>query len=177
MDIQEMWQKAIKNTEIMRTRIRLLETFTHTEIPYIFLAESTLNIGDTVVRKGKVLVEKPTIILPGNPPQLQGFEFEDAVDIDANKVIDFLLIRGVRFPSLKYNNQTSLIDIYEGLLKKAIEHYKDGLQRAEDVHTGLIIGPEDCWQLSVLIFVGAMVSRSAEEDIKRLLDHYKHNNN
>ena len=104
-----MWQKAIKNTEIMRTRVRLLETFTHTEIPYIFLAESTLNIGDTVVRKGNVLVEKPAIILPGNPPQLHGFEFEDAVDIDANKVIDFLLIRGVRFPSLKYNNQTSVM--------------------------------------------------------------------
>ena len=177
MDIEQMWQRAIKNTEIMRSRVRLLETFTHTEIPYVFLAESTLNIGDTVVRKGKVLVEKPAIILPGNPPQFQGFEFEDLFDIDRHKIVDFLLIRGVRFPSLKYDNQTSLVDIYEGSIKKAIERYKDQLQRAEDVHTGLIIGPEDCWQFSVLIFIGTMVSRSAEEDIRRLLDRFKPNHN
>lgn len=177
MDMQEAWQRAIKNTEIMRTRVRFLETFTHTELPYTFLAESVLNIGDTVVRKGKILVEKPTIILPGNPPQLQGFDFEDILSMDSNKVIDFLLIRGVRFPSLKYNNLTSSVDIYEGPLKKAIEHYKNQLQRIEDTTTGLVIGPEDCWQFSVLIFIATMVSRSAEEDIKRLLDRYNFDHN
>lgn len=175
MDIEEAWQKALRNTEIMRTRVRQLETFAHTEIPYIFLAESSLNIGDTVIRGGKVLVEKPAIILPGNPPQFQGFEFEDILDMDSNKVVDFLLIRGVRFPSLKYNNQISTVDIYEGSLKKAIGYYKDKLQRAENVHTGLIVGPEECWQFSVLIFVGTMVSKSAELDVRRLFDRYKHN--
>lgn len=177
MDIQEIWQRAIKKTEIHRTRVRLLETFTYTEIPYMFLAESAVNIGDTVVRQGKVLIEKPAIILPGNPPQFSGFEFEDLSDIDSNKIIDFLLVRGVRFPSLKYNNQTSLVDIFEDSLKKAIAHYKNQLQRAENINTGLIIGPEDCWQLSVLIYVGTMISRSAEEDIRRLFDYYKHNHN
>ena len=175
MDIEENWQKALKKTEIFRTRVRQLETFAHTEIPYMFLAESTLNVGDTVVRQGRILVEKPAIILPGNSPQFYGFEFEGDLNIDTNHVVDFLLIRGVRFPSLKYNNQISTVDIYEGSLKKAIEHYKDRLQRAEDVHTGLIAGPEDCWQFSVLIFVGTIVSKSAEVDIRRLFDRYKHN--
>ena len=175
MDIEATWQKALKNTEILRTRVRRLETFTHTEAPYIFLAESSLNIGDTVVRKGRVLVERPAIILPGNPPQFQGFDFEDLLDIDSNKVIDFLLIRGVRFPSLKYDNHISTVDVYEGSLKKAIEYYKNKLQRMEDVHTGLMIGQEDCWQFSILIFIGAMVTRSAEGDIRKLFDRFKTN--
>lgn len=175
MDMHKSWQKALKNTEIQRTRVRHLDTFTHTEIPYLFLAESTLNIGDTVIRRGRVLVERPSIVLPGNPPQLEGFDFEEELHVNSNDVIDFLLIRGVRFPSLKYNNMISTVDIYEGSLKKAIEHYKDKLQRVEDVHTGLVIGPEDCWQFSVLIFIGSIVSRSAESDIRRLFDHYKHN--
>lgn len=175
MDIEESWQKALKNTEIIRPRVNLLETFTHTEIPYIFLAESNLNVGDTVIRKGKLIVEKPAIILPGNPPQFNGFEFEDLLSIDANRVVDFLLIRGVRFPSLKYNNQIQTVDIYEGSLKKAIDCYKDKLQRIEDVHTGLMAGPEDCWQFSVLIFIGTVASRSAEQDIRRLFDRYRHN--
>ncbi|MFH0731885.1 MAG: hypothetical protein V2A72_03060 [Candidatus Omnitrophota bacterium] len=175
MDIIEAWEKALKNTEIFRTRIRFLETFIHTDIPYIFLAESSLNIGDTIVRNGRVIVERPSIILPGNMPQFLGFDFEDSLHIDSNKIIDFLLIRGVRFPSLKYNNSISHVDIYEGPLKKAIEHYKEKLQRVEDTNTGLIIGPEDCWQLSALIFISTIVSRSAEEDIRRLFDQYKNN--
>ncbi len=175
MDIEQVWQKALKNTEILRTHARQLETFMHTEIPYIFLAESSVNIGDTVVRKGKILVEKPAIILPGNPPQLEGFDFEDSLNLDRYKVMDLLLIRGVRFPSLKYNNQTATIDIFEAPLKKAVEYYKNKLQQVEDAATGLIVGPEDCWQFSTLIFIGAMVSRSAEGDIKKLFDHFKHN--
>lgn len=175
MDIEEIWQKAIKNTEILRMRMRQLETFTHTEISYVFLAESTLNLGDTVIRKGKILIEKPAIILPGNMPQFQGFEFEDIFNIDPYRVADFLLIRGVRFPSLKYNNQTSSIDIYEGPLKKAIKNYSNRLQRTEDTTTSLITGPEDCWQFSVLIYVCSIVSRSAEADVKKLFDRFKHN--
>ncbi|MBN1405190.1 MAG: hypothetical protein JW946_01570 [Candidatus Omnitrophica bacterium] len=175
MDIGESWDKALRNTEIIRTRVCMLETFAHTEIPYIFLAESSLNTGDTVVRTGKLVVEKPAIILPGNPPQLSGFDFEDLLSVDSDKVLDFLLIRGVRFPSLRYNNQVSTVDIYEDSLKKAIAHYKDKLQRMEDVHTGLIAGPEDCWQFSVLIFIGIVASRSAQQDIRRLFDGYKNN--
>ena len=39
--------------------------------------------------------------------------------------------------------------------------------------TGLFIGPEDCWQFSVLIFVCSQILKSAEGDIQKLLDQYK----
>ena len=175
MDMHELWQKALKKTEIIRTRIRPLKTFAQTEIPYTFLAESALNVGDTVVRKGQVVVEKPAIVLPGNMPQFQGFDFDDEDDVDMNHVIDFLLIRGVKFPSLKYNNRTTTVDVFEGSLQKAIDHHQDILQKQEDVHTALVVGPEDCWQLSVIIFVGAIANRAADDDVRRLLDSYKHN--
>src|SRR3989338_3987762 len=82
----------------------------------------------------------------------------------------FLLVRGVQFPGMKYNNQNHSIDVYEGGLSKAIEHHKMMLQRHENVHTGLIAGPEDCWQFSVLLFVCSQIIRSADSDIKRLMD-------
>ena len=44
------------------------------------------------------------------------------------------------------------------------------LQQHENVHSGLIAGPEDCWQFSVILFVCSQVARSADGDIKRLLD-------
>ncbi|MFH1776577.1 MAG: hypothetical protein ABH952_03345 [Candidatus Omnitrophota bacterium] len=173
MNFQDNWERALKKTEIHRPRVQPLLTFDTTQLPYIFLAESKINIGDTVVRKGEVFVERPSLVLPYNFPQFEGFDFSNDNNFNVDNLTNFLLVRGVTFPSLKYNNKTETLDIFEGKLKNAISYYADILQKKEDVYTGLIIGAEDCWQFSLLIFVCTQVTRSAEGDIKRLLEKYR----
>lgn len=170
MSIQDSWEKAVKKTEIIRPRVSALSTFSITHLPYVCLSESAVNAGDTVVRRGEVLVQKPSIILPFNMPQFEGFDFEKEMHVDEDLFKSFLFVRGVQFPALKYNNKSHSIDVYEGGLSKAIEHHKAMLQQNENVHTGLIAGPEDCWQFSVILFICGQVARSADGDIKRLLD-------
>lgn len=172
MDITGRWEKALKKTEIIRSRIQPLNTFKTTQLSYIFLAESAVNIGDTQVRKGSVLVEKPSIIMPDNSPHFDGFEFDKDFRLTDDTVTNFLLVRGVRFPSYKYNNRTASLDLFEGSLSKAITHYKNRLQKKEDVYTGLLAGSEDCWQFSVIIFICTMVARAADIDIRRLLEEF-----
>ena len=70
MDIHKSWEKALKRTEIIRPRVQPLHAFESTHLPYIFLGESSVNTGDSVVRKGEVLVEKPALVLPPSTPQL-----------------------------------------------------------------------------------------------------------
>jgi len=171
MDIEELWDRALKNTEVVRSRVQGLSTFEATAIPYIFLAESSLNSGDTLVRKGQVMVEKPALILPS--PQLEGFEFGDTLPFSDDSVLNFLLVRGVRFPSLRYRHEFSSLDVRDGSLQEGIKFYNEQLQKREDVHTGLVVGPEDAWQFSVLILVGGIVIRQAEGDLKRLIDDWK----
>jgi hypothetical protein len=173
MDIMDMWEKALKNTEIIRSRCQPLLTFETTRLPYIFLAESSVNVGDSVVRKGKVLVERPSIVLPENLPFFEGFDFEKELDISEDTVTNFFLIRGIRFPSYKYNNHTSSLDVREGSLRNAIDYYLNQLQKREDVQTGLVVGPEECWQFSVIIFICTMVERSADRDLERLLEEFR----
>ncbi len=170
MDIEKAWEKALKYTEIIRPRVEPLNTFKTTHLPYIFLTESSVNVGDSVVRKGEVLVEKPSIILPPDSPQLEGFDFKDVSKYQQDTIINFLLVRGIRLPSLKYNNKTYLLDIFEGRLSKAIKKYSRELQKEENVTSSLIIGPEDCWQFSILIFVCMQIVRSTDNDIKELMD-------
>ncbi len=43
MDIQELWEHARKRTEILRMRLQDLSTCESTRVPYIFLAESSVN--------------------------------------------------------------------------------------------------------------------------------------
>ena len=173
MNIQDAWEKAVKKTEVVRPRVQPLSTFSATQLPYICLSESSVNPGDTAVRKGEVIVEKPSIVLPMNMPHFEGFNFEEDMQVNEDFLNSFFLVRGISFPSLKYNNRQQSLEVYEGPLSRAAEHYKSELQKAENVHSGLVLGPEDCWQFSVLIFVGGQITKSAEGDLKRLLDDFR----
>lgn len=172
MEIYENWQKALKKTKIIRPRVQELHTFSDTKLPYIFLADSSLNQGDTVVRQGEIIVEKPSIVLPSNIAQFEGFDFEESSPFSEDTFMNFLLVRGVAFPSFKYNNKTNSLDIYEGCLDKATEFYLNRLEREENVSIGLISGSEDCWQFSVLIFICTQIARSAEVDIQKILAEF-----
>lgn len=173
MDLEEKWSKALKETEILRSRISYLSTFEPTSIPYIFLAESTVNIGDTVVRRGKILVYRSEIILPENMPQFEGFDFEKDFHVNVDTIKTFFLVRGISFPSLKYEHEFSKLDIYEGSLEKAKKYFKEELERTEDVENGLIVGPGDSWQFSILIYVGLLVIKSIPSDLRRFFKRYK----
>ncbi|MEA3560572.1 MAG: hypothetical protein U9R31_02245 [Candidatus Omnitrophota bacterium] len=173
MNLEEKWDRAVKKTEIIRARLSNLLTLERTSLPYIFLAESSVNIGDTVVRKGRVLAHKPLIVLPQNFPQFEGFEFEKDYETNEDMVRSLLLMRGISFPSLKYNNEISTIEVHEQPLVKAIKHFSLRLEKKEDIRRGLIIGPEDTWQFSLLIYVSLLITRSASNDINKLLEDFR----
>ena len=172
-DLQELWDKARKRTEIVRMRLSDLSTFEATAAPYIFLAESSLNPGDTVVRKGQVLIERPSIVLPNFSPQFEGFKFEEDLHLTDESVATFLLVRGIQFPSLRYRHELSSLDVYESSLQKAADQFHQQLKASEDITTGLVIGPEDAWQFSILLLVGALVVRSAQGDLRRILEEWR----
>ncbi|HDZ77196.1 MAG TPA: hypothetical protein ENH41_03840 [Candidatus Omnitrophica bacterium] len=170
MNMNDSWEKALQNTKLIRPRVQELFTFTSTPLPYLFLSESSVNRGDTVVRQGEVVVERPALILPSNLPQFEGFDSQDQSGFNESSLTNFLFIRGVKFPSLKYNNKTQKLDVFEGALDTAVSFHLNRLEREENVSTGLVSGPEDCWQLSVLIFVCSQIARSAEGDMKRIVE-------
>jgi len=172
MDLQEAWDEAIKETEIIRGRSQVLSTTKTEELSYIFLSESEVNIGDTLVRKGKVLVHEPSIILPKNCPLFEGFGFDKDFGVNNELVKSFLLVRGVSLPSLEFTNELAGMDLYEGSLDNAAEYFFDQFERTEDVDTSLICGPEACYQMSVLIFVATMIAQSVPTDLQKLMRDY-----
>ena len=173
MDIQESWEKALRHTDIVRSRVHQLPTFDDTKVPYILLSASLVNPGDTVVRQGDVTVTKPAIILPPNIPQVDGFKFDEGSALTQEMVMNFLMVRGVSMPSLKYRNETYAVDVYEGTLDRAVSFYNDHLQRREDVHAGLVVCPDDCWHFSLLLYIATQVTRNAPSDIRRLIEKYR----
>lgn len=173
MDIYQHWTNALKKTEIIRPRVQSLLSNGDTPVPYIMLSESSVNVGDTVVRKGEVIAQKPALFLPPASPQIEGFEFGSEDTFKQDAFVNFLLVRGINLPSMKYNNSTNSLEVFDGDLAKAVSHFGNFLQRQENVTTGLIVGPEDGWQFSVLVYVCSQVARNAESDIRNLLKEFK----
>ena len=177
MDITSAWEKALRETNIIRSRVTGLQTFGETKVPYILLSQSTVNEGDTVVRTGEVLVHRPTLILPPNIPQLEGFNFEDDDSFKENTMINFLMIRGITLPSMKYDNKIFSLNVFEGKIDDAIGVYGNRLQREENTSAGLIFGPDEVWQLSLLIFICSQIAKNSSTDIRRLMDEYHKKDN
>lgn len=173
MNIEDLWHKALKDTEIIRSRVQSLNADSVTHVPYIFLSESSINSADTVVRQGELLIDKPSLLVPPLNPQFSGFDFEKDTGLSENSVINFLLVRGVTLPSLRYDNKTSRMDIFEGRLSEGIKYHLDRLQSHENVSTGLIKGPEDAWQFSLLIFVCTQILKNVNSDLRSLLRKLK----
>ena len=173
MNIQESFEKALKETDIIRSRVLSLQTFADTHVPYVLLSASSINPGDTVVRKGEVLVQKPSLILPPNIPQFEGFDNQDMPVLDSDAMINFLLVRGISLPSMRYNNTTSSLDVFEGNLDAAIKHYGNHMQSQENTSTGLVVAPEDVWPFSLLIFICSQIAKNSSVDMRRLLDQWR----
>src|SRR5208283_3741479 len=172
MDSTSAWERALRETNIIRSRVTGLQTFSETHVPYILLSPSSINVGDTVVRTGEVLVHRPSLILPPNVPQFEGFNLEDKDSFQENAMINFLMVRGITLPSMKYDNKISSLNVFEGKIEDAIGFYGNRLQREENTSAGLVCGPDEVWQLCVLIFVCSQIAKNSSTDIRRLLDEY-----
>src|SRR5208283_2282277 len=166
MDSTSAWEMALRDTNIVRSRVTGLQTFSETKVPYILLSPSTINEGDTVVRAGEVLVHRPALILPPNIPQFEGFNFEDEGLLGENMLINFLMVRGITLPSMKYDNKIFSLNVFEGKMEDAIGVYGNRLQREENTSAGLICGPDQVWQLSLLIFVCSQIAKNSSTDIR-----------
>ncbi len=170
MDIDALWAKALEHTEIHRQRLDYLHTFGPTNLPYVLLSRSDISEGDTVVRKGVIELMQPVIIVPPDYPIFEGFDFKEDVGYSDDSIRAFLYMRGVRLPSLKYFNKTFTLDVWEMGLEDALGKVKNDLARREDTTTGLIVGPNDVWQFSLLIYVAMLVNRSIDNDIRRIIE-------
>jgi len=157
MELHEAFQKALHTTQILRCRQPNLFFASETVLPFVLLSESVMNDGDTVVRTGKVTVDRPTIIVPGEDVMFEGFEDED-------QQFQFKMLgRMVKLPRGKYSLNDCKMEVIERSIARAVDEWRRELD--DDAETGLCVCSPDIWQLSVVVYVGNMVVRSAGSDL------------
>ena len=169
MDLSKKFEEAVRKTRIIRSRYRTLNTFEATTLPYVLIGRSVVSRNTTVIREGTVEVGRAMVHLPDGLPQFDGFDFAASTSMRDETVTTFLLVRGVRLPSLKYRNSSQRLEVSEQPVEREIARVLETLSRKEDLDTGVIVGITDVWQFSLLMYVFSQVARSAGGDARAIL--------
>jgi len=160
MNFHEALELAKSGTEIYKARKNILYTFGPTRLPYICLSQDSS--GGICVREGEVTADRPAIAIPGDNWKFEGFEAEG---VDGEGMIPVLVARGIHFPPLNYTNKHQPMRTVYREMKELVDEELNRLDAASDLRTGVFRAPNDLWQISLLIYVGAQVARSAPANI------------
>lgn len=171
MSFEEDIGQALAETRIHRGRQSRLLTVGTTELPYILLNPSRVNHGDTVVRRGVLRVEEPTLLLLHRPMQFNGFSDDEGDRQDALIAVG----RMAHLPPARYTNRDMQMDVIDGKLDRVLADLDKQLDSDHDERTGLVSGPVELWHLSLLVYVMQMVRTSAGGDVSDLARRLREN--
>lgn len=175
MELDDAFRMAESNTAFVKVRKNLLYTFGSTRLPYICISQLRGDGDFVMVRSGEVLADKPQIALPGEMFAFEGFEEFWEEFADGEPVVS--LARRISMPPSKYVNKPEGKPSREaGPLDEVVGRIVNRLENDNDVRTGVITGPEEVWGLSVLLYVGSQVARSAQSNVQEHMEHMRFRN-
>lgn len=168
---EERFRFAMEQTKIHRARKSSLYTFGTTRLPYLFSAKSAVNTGETVVRSGEIVTDKPALILPETAPTFSGFPADEG----EMRRMSVMFGRMFRFPVLRYHNSAESMEVVTGEMERIVEAQLDKLDKEGNSRTAVISGLEDCWYISLIIYAGEMMQKSAPDNLKEMMEHHRFN--
>lgn len=168
MDLNEAFDYASEHSRVVRQRKNPLYTFGVTRLPYFCYSESPEQSDMVVVNSGEVTAEPPRIALPGQPFRFDGFE-----DYEEEDLARVLIARRIQIPQAQYTNRQDPSSLEKGPLDEVIERAVNRLDQASDSRTAVISAPHTVWSLSVLMYVGSQIVRSAPSNVAEHFEHLR----
>lgn len=171
MDIDnDRIESAALNTEIVRHPRQHLATFGITNIYYYIVTEPSYQefteaTGETVIREGRVIAERPKIVTPYYLTNLEGFSS------DARRYFNMLLeMHGADTPGLfySYKNEPLNLNIVSDSVQAIIEKLNEEIDKKGDPLASIIKGQDDLWDVSLLKFIYEITSRSLRSNVSQL---------
>ncbi|MDD5486168.1 MAG: hypothetical protein PHW65_01240 [Dehalococcoidales bacterium] len=171
MDIRdERIAEAVRQTMIIRPPRQLLDTFGVTNIGYYMVTSPVYaaldkKSNETVVRKGRVIANRPRVVTPYYLSRIEGFSS------DAKHYFDSLVQQhGPNTPGIyyTYRNEPGELTIVQDSMQMVIEKLNAEIERNRDPLMAIIKGKDDMWDVSLLKFVHQITSHSMRGNIAQM---------
>ncbi len=162
MEMDEKIEYAVRHTEILRLPKQTLATFGATNISYYLVTE--LLERASVVREGRVIVERPRIVTPTYLVSLEGFSEQ------ARRFIEFMAQGNPHEPGLfyRYKNEPKELNIVSSSLEEVIHRLNQEIDRKGDPLSAIIKGVEELWDVSLLKFTYEITRGSISSNIMEM---------
>jgi hypothetical protein len=162
--------EAVRETLIIRPPKQLLDTFGITSIGYYMVtspvyAELEKKVEETVVRKGRVIANRPRVVTPYYLSRLEGFS------TDARQYFDTLIHQhGPNVPGIyyTYRNEPGELAIVSDSMQVVVEKLNAEIESMHDPLMAIIKGKDDMWDVSLLKFIHQITSVSMRGNIAQM---------
>ncbi len=167
------WSKALERTWVVRYPRQSLATFGVTNISYHVITEpiySEMTPGrpEGVVRVGRVISERPSIVTPYYASNLRGFSSE------AYEYLRYLAENfGPNSPGIlyQYRNESEKMDIVSGEPREIANKISDDLDQRSDNLSVVMVGVDELWDVALLKFMYEFTASSAGRNVAEFKSH------
>jgi hypothetical protein len=161
---------AVEHSMVLKGPKRSLAAFGATNIHYFLLTEPVYqepgtSQGETVIREGKVVAERPKIVTPTYLLNLEGFSAE------ARQYFEMVRREaGPHAPGLLYtykNEPANLTIVSENLLSVA-GRLTEMIDKEDRRLTAILKGVDELWDISVLKFIVDLMKSSMPRHVEEM---------
>ena len=168
MDSERDWIRAVERSWVVRFPKQHLMTFGTTNIAYYVVTEPIYQEMDPqtqegVVRSGRVIAERPTVITPTYAMNLEGFS-QDAYEYLQHLAQQY----GPNSPGIlyQYKKQVEKVEIVGGLPSEIAHRISDDLDRREENMSVVMVGVDELWDVALLKFIYEFTSSSSTQNVR-----------
>ena len=165
----ERLEYAIRHTQVLRPPRQNLETFGITKVRYHLLtapayADLVAGEGETVVREGQVIAERPRVVTPYYLLNLEGFSHH------ARRYLEKMAQEELSSPALlyRYRNEVEGLSIVSEPLDQLAQKLTEKLEREGTALACVIKGVDELWDVSLLRFIHEFTIRSLQSNVMDL---------
>ena len=168
MENEGDWRRAVEQTWVVRFPKQQLATFGSTNVAYYVVTEpiyQELDPGkeEGVIRTGRVIAQRPTVVTPTYVMNLQGFSTE-AYEY-------FRHIAGESGPNspgilYQYKNESGKMDIVSGVPREIAHNISDDLDRRKEYMSLVMVGVDELWDVALLKFIYEFTSSSVAGNVQ-----------
>lgn len=171
MEHREDIQYAVELTKTVLTPARKLETFGATVINYFLVSELLDEIDRVRIREGTIHAERPRVITP----RYLANELVDNFGEAAREYAEFISrspqgMRIVEF-GLRFRKEEENESVVQGQIRDVADQIADNIKRKREGYSGVVIGVDDAWEVSLLQFATEVVTGSAPGNLSELNDY------
>jgi len=162
MELDDKTRHALEHTELVRAPRQELDTFGSSVIDYYVVTELVGNVS--VVRDGKVFAERPKIVTPAYLVNVEGFS-EQARRYMAMIARERPHESGIFY---RYKNQPGGMSVVSEPVRQVLDNLNSRVDEQRNTLSTIIKGVEEQWDVSLLMFIYELTSRSLRTNLAEL---------